>query len=493
MKFEYRFPDIGEGITEGVLFKWFVKEGDPIKEGDPVAEVETDKVTADIPSARTGTVEKLNFKIGDTINVGDVFIVIDTDNNAASPNENLKEESNKTDEAGQTEKVDQTQDGQTDEVSQEKIPEGTKAKVFADSKQAKKRELDEKEEVLEEETAGVVGEVIASSREIPPSTEGQDSIHPATQQKKALATPVARQMAKDLGVDIRSVSGTGPNGRVMKEDINKAAQPKAETGKAIAPADSPSDNKGDFATDSSLHNSGHGSAEAEERIPLTSIRKTIAARMSQSRFTIPHTTAMDEIDITALDEFRKKYKEVLQDEGISLTYLPFIVKAVILALKEHPEFNSELDEAKSEVILKHYYHIGIATDTDRGLMVPVVRDADKMSTIDLAQAIERVTVRAKDNKVALTDLKGSTFSVTNYGSIGGYFGIPIINHPEAAVLGLGRITKKPVVIGDEIVIRKVLPLSLSYDHRIIDGASGARFLNTLRDLLADPELLLLKS
>lgn len=418
MKFEYIFPDVGEGIMEGVLIKWLVEEGDSIKEGESVAEVETDKVTTEIPSARTGKVLELRFNKGDTINVGDVFIVIET--------------------------------GEED----------------------KKQDLDEKEEVVEEETAGVVGEVIASSKEIPPSTEGQEVMPQSRKKKKILATPVARKMAKDLGVDITTIDGTGPNGRVMKEDIRKAAETKEEPKEAVVVA---------------------SSEEKVERIPLTSIRKTIAARMSESKFTIPHTTAMDEIDITALDKFRKKYKEVLMDEGVSLTYLPFIVKAVIIALKQYPEFNSELDEENNEIILKHFYHIGIATDTERGLMVPVVRDADKMSIVDLAKAIEDITSRAKENKIELKELKGSSFSVTNYGSIGGYFGIPIINYPEAAVLGLGRIVKKPVVEGDEIVIRKVLPLSLSYDHRTIDGASGARFLNTVRDLLADPNMLLLKS
>lgn len=476
MKFEYRFPDIGEGITEGTLFKWFVKEGDFIKEGEPVAEVETDKVTADIPSARTGTVQKLNFNIGDTINVGDVFIVIDTEGGSeAGTKEVINEDVAKKEEI--VEKGD---------IKAEALDNKSKAVP----KEAEKTDLAEKEEVLEEETAGVVGEVIASSREIPPSTEGQEKAQQSSEPKKALATPVARKMAKDLGVDITTVDGTGPNGRVMKEDISKVAGPKADNGKVAATT---TDAFVNTSTDTGIESSVETSVEKEERIPLTSIRKTIAARMSQSRFTIPHTTAMDEIDVTALDTFRNKYKEVLKEQGVSLTYLPFIVKAVILALKEYPEFNSELDEANNEIILKHYYHIGIATDTDRGLMVPVVRDADKLSTLDLAEAIESITTRAKENKIALHELKGSTFTVTNYGSIGGYFGIPIINYPEAAVLGLGRIVKKPVVIDDEIVIRKMLPLSLSYDHRTIDGSSGVRFLNTLRDLLADPEMLLLKS
>ena len=432
MKFEYIFPDVGEGIAEGVLIKWLVEEGDSIKEGDSVAEVETDKVTTEIPSARTGKVLELKFNKGDTIKVGEVFIVIGTG------------------------EVDKEEDIKVDE---EDI----------------KQEREEKEELLEEEeTAGVVGEVIASSEEIPPSTEGQVADSKSSM-KKALATPVARKMAKDLGIDINTIEGTGPNGRVMKEDIKNASDsdkaPKPEEKKSQATS----------------------SEENVERIPLTSIRKTIAARMSESRFTIPHTTAMDEIDVTELDTFRKKYKELLQDEGVSLTYLPFIVKAIIKGLKAYPEFNSELDEENQKLILKHYYHIGIATDTDRGLMVPVIRDADKLSIVELAKAIEDITNRAKENKIELHELRGSTFSITNYGSIGGHFGIPIINYPEAGILGLGRIVEKPIVEDGEIVIKKILPLSLSYDHRTIDGASGARLLNTIRDLLSDPQMLLLKS
>ena len=423
MKFEYRFPDIGEGITEGVIMKWFVNVGDNINEGDSVAEVETDKVTAEIPSPKSGKVLELMAKKGDKINVGQVFITIETGSE-----------------------------------NQSNVPE-----------------------VVEEETAGVVGEVIASSEVIPPSTEELQTSAKSIQPRKVLATPVARKMAKDLGVDIGIIQGTGPNGRVMKEDIHnakvavKAPRQEVKTPiKEIKPALSISD-------------------ERIERIPLTSIRKTIASRMIQSRFTIPHTTAMDEIDITKLDDFRKKYKDILKEDNVHLTYLPFVIKAVIVALKQFPEFNSSLDEENEELVLKHFYHMGIATDTERGLMVPVIKDADRMSIIELANAIEDLGTRAKDNKIQLHELKGSTFSITNYGSIGGYFGIPIINFPEAAILGLGRVVKKPIVQDDEIIIAKVLPLSLSYDHRTIDGASGARFLNVLKELLGDPDLLLLKS
>ena len=427
MKFEFRFPDIGEGIHEGSIMKWLVKEGENIEEGESLVEIETDKVTTEIPSPRTGKILELKFEEGDTVNVGDIFVIIDI----------------------------------SDEGEREEL-----------------EELEEKTEVVEEETAGVVGEVIASSEEIPASTEGQTVVSEKAKEKKVLATPVARQMAKDLGVDIRKVQGTGPNGRVMKEDIRKASEEVSKP--VIETKEMPVERE--IITEENM-----------ERIPLTRIRKTIAEQMTKSRFTIPHTTAMDEIDISQLVEFRKKHKDKLMGEDIKLTYLPFIIKAVVKVLKEYPEFNSTYDEENEELILKYFYHIGIATDTDRGLMVPVLKNADRKSVVDIAREIEDLSTRAKDNEVEISELRGSTFTITNYGSIGGLYGIPIINYPESAILGIGRIVKKPIVKDDEIAIAHVLPLSLSYDHRIIDGASGARFLNLMSDLLSDPEVLLLKS
>ena len=437
MKFDFLFPDIGEGLDEGLIMKWLVEEGDVIKEGDSVAEVETDKVTAEIPSPKSGKVLELKYKEGDTVNVGEVLITIEVEGEA-------------------------------------------------DDKSAGTAEVSETE-VVEEETAGVVGEVIASSEVIPPSTEEVALSAGPAKGKKVLATPVARKMAKDLGVDITTVMGTGPNGRVMKEDIQKA---KTET---PAVAQEPKTKESPKKAPAPVPPTAVAPEGIEERIPLTKIRKTISERMSQSRFTIPHTTAMDEIDVTALDAFRKKYKDLLIEENVKLTYLPFIIKAAIVALKRFPEFNSTLDEANEELILKYFYHIGIATDTDRGLMVPVVKDSDKLSIVELAKAIEDVSSRAKENKSAIHELRGGTFTVTNYGSIGGHFGIPIINYPESAILGLGRVVKKPIVKDDEIVIAKILPVSLSYDHRTIDGASGSHFINLLKELLSDPDMLLLRA
>lgn len=446
MKHDFRFPDIGEGIAEGTLTKWLVKKGDSINEGDSLVEVETDKVTTEIPAPKSGTIAELKFAEGDIINVGDVFIVIDTSG------------------------------GSVDEDSQvEEVPEI--------KEEDKKQEKEEKEEVIEEETAGVVGEVVASSDEIPSSNEAE-STSTVKEEKagKVLATPVARKLAKDLNVEINEVSGTGPAGRVMKEDIKNASQEKPASKKS-------KDVKSKSAKPSPLSDE---MSDREERVPLSRIRQTIAEKMSESRFTIPHTTAMDEIDVTELYEFRKKYKDKLGDD-VSLTFLPFIIKAAISGLKEFPEFNASLDEETNELVLKYYYNIGIATDTDRGLMVPVLDDADNLTVVDIAKGIEDLSVRARDNELDLSELRGSSFSVTNYGSIGGMFGIPIINYPESAILGIGRIQEKPVVVDGRIVVRRMLPLSLSYDHRIIDGASGAKFLNLLKDLLMSPEVLLLKA
>jgi len=419
MKFEFRFPDVGEGIHEGTIIKWMVAYGDTVQEGDSLVEVETDKVTTEIPSPRSGKVIELKAKEGDIINVGQVFVVIEIEG----------------------------KDGQVVEAETEVKPE-----------------------VVEEETAGVVGEVVASSEVIPPSTERIIESKQLSGQK-VLAVPVVRALSKDLGVDINTIKGTGPNGRVIKDDIyRKVEEVKAPKIELVPISKTP------ISLDSG--------EDMLERVKISRIRKTIAERMSQSRFTIPHTTVMDDVDVTLLDDIRKKY---------NLTFLPFIAKASIAALKQFPEFNSSFDEEAEEIIYKKFYNIGIATDTDRGLMVPVIKSADKMSIAELSSAIIDITTKTKENNIELKDLRGGTFTLTNYGSIGGYYAIPIINYPEAAILGIGRMVKKPVVKNDEIIIAKVLPLSLSYDHRTIDGASGARFMNVLKELLSNPEALSIKA
>ncbi|MCD4714658.1 MAG: 2-oxo acid dehydrogenase subunit E2, partial [Clostridiales bacterium] len=228
-----------------------------------------------------------------------------------------------------------------------------------------------------------------------------------------------------------------------------------------------------------------------QRVPMTMLRKTIANNMTLSKFTIPHTAVMDEADVTELVAFRTKVKALAAEKGVKLTYLAFFIKAVVNGLKAYPYLNASLDETSDEIVLKHFFNIGIAVDTPEGLMVPVIKNADKLSLFEIANAIEDLTIRARERALKLDELSGGSFTITNYGAVGASFGVPIIKYPEAGILGVGAIVKKPVVIDDEIVIRQILPLSLSFDHRIIDGADAGRFVMTVKELLMNPELLLL--
>lgn len=459
--FEYKFPDIGEGITEGTLTKWLVKVGDQVTEGQDLAEIETDKMTTNLPSAATGTVHELLVPEYGTLEVGKVFITIDDGKGPAEPalKESVTEQKTPT---------GMKQEGDTKKQDEEPIKAGPK-------------DMDEPSTEKVDEEAGVVGALISSQDELPPSDEGKAPAKETSEKKKVLATPVARKMAKDLDVDIQKISGTGPGGRVMKEDIQKFAEESKARTKPVETIEKPAGQSTPVM-----------SSDEEIREPLTRIRKTIVQRMTESKQNLVHTTTIEEIDVSTLVAFREKMKAVV-GEDVKLTYLPFILKAIVLGLKEFPVFNSTLDEENQEIVYKKNYNIGIATDTERGLVVPVLFGVDHKSILELAKGIEELAELARENKLTLEHLRGGTFSITNYGAIGGAFGTPIINYPESAILGIGRIQQKPIVRDGQIVVGHILPLSLSFDHRIIDGASGIRFMRFIADALTDPELLLLRS
>ena len=328
-------------------------------------------------------------------------------------------------------------------------------------------------EVVEEEGAGVVGtlELAGNNAVMQSSNEGIDEeqkIEETT--RKVLATPVARAMAKDLNVDINKVKGTGPAGRVMKKDIQEYYDSQFKPTKTAK--------------------TEHLVQEAEIEIEqMSQIRKTIALNMSKSKHNAAHMTLFDDVEISELIRIREKYKNTKED--LKITYLPFIIKAVAKALKQHKSLNSQMDIEKGEIIYKKYYNIGIAMDTERGLIVPVIKNADKLEIIEIAEKLKELTDKANSNKLSLDDMKGGTFSITSYGSIGGKYAVPVINYPEAAILGIGRIFEQPVVKNGQIVIGKVLPLSISVDHRIVDGAEVSRFINTLSGYLSDPVSLIL--
>ncbi len=477
--FHVRFADIGEGIHEGVLLKLFFNEGDAVKDGDSLFTLETDKVNAEIPSPVTGILKANKFKVGAKVHVGDVIVIVDDGMPGARsnmPGEPLIEEGEGL-----------IAQAQTTEPSQE--PTAAKEPAVDSVQMAS---------VEEKGSTAVVGQIEVSSNMIPSSGEGMAVAKVTEVGARVLATPVARNMAKDLGVDIHKIVGTGPQGRIMKADIAEAAKLAAigTTGAATSATTNHSDNTSMAEkTYSSVANYGKHAVpilDRSQRVPMSMHRKAIANNMTLSKFTIPHTAVMDEIDVTDLVTLRTSSKALAAEDGIKLTYLAFFIKAVVSGLKQYPGMNASLDEVAEEIVYKHFYNIGLAVDTPEGLTVPVIKDADGKGIFELAKVIEDLSERAHSKTLKLDDLSGGTFTITNYGSVGASFGVPVIKHPEAGILGVGSIVKKPVVIDDAIVIRSILPVSLSFDHRIIDGADAGRFIGHIKRLLSNPNLLLMQ-
>jgi len=406
MPYEFKFPDVGEGIHEGEIVKWFVKEGDKVKADEPLGEIETDKAIVEMPSPKSGKILKLHVKAGGIIHVGETMVTI------------LEEH-----------------------------------ETEADAK--KHMEAKEKKDVPY--TGSVVG-FLEEAKEVKPVPAIKKEIK-ITSQPSILATPAVRNLAKQLNVDLATIKGTGPEGRITIEDVQKAASGKKEEHIGIRVT-----RKYDFF--------GY-----VDRVPLHGVKKIVANKMSESIFTAAQLTNMHEADVSELAALREKEKAAYEKEGVKLTFLPFIVKASALCLKEHPYLNASLEG--EEIVLKKYYNIGIAVDTEEGLMVPVVKGAEAKDIKTIAKDIDKLANDARSRKINLMDLKGSSFSVSNLGSVGVEFFTPIINYPESAILGVGRIVEKPVVKNRKIEIRKMLPLSLTYDHRIVDGAQAARFMMDL--------------
>ncbi len=401
MAIEFKFPDVGEGITEGEIVKWRVKEGDSVKEGDTLAEVETDKAVVEIPAPSAGKILKLFGKEGEKIKVGQVMAVI-----------------------------------------------------------------------------GGEGETATLPSAVPA---------PAVAKKLAVqgvgASPATRSLAKDLGVDIEKLAGTGSGGRVTDEDVHKAAEERIE--RIVPPAPPPIVKP---AVKVALKYDFYGHLE---RVPIKGIRATIARHMIEARNHAVPAVGMDECDATDLWKIRAKEKKKAEKQGVHLTFLPFIIKAVVKGLQEHPFLNASIDEEANEILLKKYYNIGIAVDTPEGLMAPVIKHCDEKAVLDIARELTTLADAARARTIDLADLKGSSFSITNFGSVAGTYGVPILNYPDVAILGVGRIQDLPRVVGKKIVARKVMPLSLTFDHRAVDGAEAARFLTKIKEYIEDPDLFLL--
>jgi pyruvate dehydrogenase E2 component (dihydrolipoamide acetyltransferase) len=429
---EFKLPDIGEGISEVELLQWYVQEGDVVREDQNLAEIETDKAVADLPSPYSGVIQRLHHKPGDHVPVGSILV-------------SFADEEKRLTEAGP-----------------------------APAKQG------QSEAALKAETATGAGPPIGRAAA-------------ATREGRVLAAPSTRRRARELGVDLTAVQGTGPGSRITLEDVERVAQDGGHTPTAVeappetvAPPVAPGRVAVAHAPQPDFTQWG-----PVERIALTATRRQIARKMTQSLFTAPHAAALDESDVTELETFRTRAQERLQDRHAHLTLLPFVMKATTAALKRFPALNASLDDEQQELILKRYYHLGIAVDTERGLIVPVIRDVDRKSLLDLTAELGEKIQRARAGKINLDELRGGTFTLTNAGAVGGHAFIPIINYPEVAILGIGRAQPKPVVRAGQIVVRTMLPLSISFDHRVVDGADVVRFLTLLMHLLEDPTQLLL--
>lgn len=443
MKFIFNFPDLGEGLEEGTVLEWYVKEGQEVKVGDSLVQMETDKVVADIPSPKDGVILKTHGEVGDIIKVGSPLVDIQVEGS-----EDAKISESKDSVESEEERIEkEVNSGQVEKTVTEPISES------------------------EDDAGAVVGtmEVAAKNAIMPESNEAEEySLDTSEAPRKALATPVARAMAKNLGIDINKVEGSGPSGRVKKSDIREF-KANAEQGYISTPNIRIDDNKGD-----------------ETYVPLTQIRKAIAKNMLQSIHNTAQMSVFEEVDIYELMQVRSRYKQRFANKDVNLTYLAFIVKAVAQALKHHRQINSQIDIENNRMIYRNRYHIGVAVDTPDGLMVPVIRDADKLTIFQIAKQIGELANKARNRKLSLDEMRGGSFSITSFGSIGGIYATPVLNYPQAGILGIGRILKKPVVRDEEIVVGHVMPLSLTVDHRIVDGGEATRFIYKVMEYLADP-------
>jgi pyruvate dehydrogenase E2 component (dihydrolipoamide acetyltransferase) len=425
MALEFKLPDVGEGLSEGELLAWLVKEGDLVKEGQPLARIETDKAVVEIPAPREGIILQLKFSEGAVIQVGEVFVII------GEPEEK----------------------GAADSRTN-----------FAAAPQV---------------GVGVVGVLEEAPPELP--------VKPA---HSVLATPVVRKLAKDLGVDISIIAGSGPEGRILEGDVQQAASAARS---AAMPEPSPIEPERPVPAEPKVAAKKVKKYDFYgyiEHIPFKGIRKTAARNVGRSQRTAVTVTATDEADITELQGLKVRTLAKAQTHNIHLTLLPFIIRAVVAALQDHPYLNATLDEEAEDIILKKYYNIGIAADTPEGLMVPVIKNAGDKSIFELAQEIQKLVAKARDRSIDLADMQGGSFTITNYGAIRGIFGTPIINYPEVAILGIGRLQELPRVRSGNIEIRQILPISLSFDHRVVDGGQAGRFLQQFIAYIEEPALIL---
>jgi len=430
-----KLPELGEGVTEGELVKWLVKPGDAVKADQPVAEVMTDKATVEVPTPIAGTVKELKFKAGEVVKVDSIMLILEGASSAKAPAA-----------------VASAQTSKPAPAAAMSVPASAHMNFAA---------------------AG---------------NGGGAAIYPPVADSKVLATPATRRLAREMGVDINGLSGSGLAGRVTREDVMGA---KGGTGMgagatragAAMPAQAPGVN-----IPRPAYQGGQG---AEERVPLIGIRRKIAENLQRSKQIIPHFTLMDEANVTELVTFRESLKDYAEKNGTKITYLPIVIKALIATIREFPMFNASIDDAASEIVYKKYFNIGFAADTPQGLVVPVIKNADQKTIVELSKEILDLSKRARDGKLKPDEMKGAGITITNIGSVGGTYATPVINHPEVAILGMYKIDEKPAIKNGQLSAIKVMNYTVTCDHRLIDGAVAARFMKSFLERIQNPARLMM--
>jgi pyruvate dehydrogenase E2 component (dihydrolipoamide acetyltransferase) len=452
---EFRLPDIGEGIAEGEIVRWHVQEGQQVKEGQHFVEVMTDKATVMIDVPDDGVVKELRAKEGQVVPVESVIAVFEVGADAA-PTPAAKAPAAKS----AAPAAPQAERATPPPVSIPTPPKPAPARAAS------------------------------APAALAPAAPAPAASAPASP-GKVLAAPATRRRAREMGIDLTRVAGSGPGGRIVNEDLSAAPAGPAAGARPGAPAQAAPAPAAPARALAGVAPVAPGARE--ERIPFRGLRRKIADAMTRSKHTAAHFTYVDDVDVTELVALRKQAKAAYASKGVNITYLPFLMKAAVEAMQAEPMMNSTLDEAAQELVVKRYYNFGIATDTEQGLIVPVVKDVDKKSVAELAREVQDLAERTRAGKVGVDDLKGGTFSITNAGNIGGLFATPIINFPEVAILGVHAIKPTPIVRNGQLAVGEVMYLSVSIDHRIVDGATGARWMNVVKDLLENPTRLLLGS
>lgn len=452
-----QLPELGEGVTEGELVKWLVKVGDKISPDQPVAEMMTDKATVEVPSPIAGVVKEIQKKEGDVVEVGAVMLVVETDGAGAT--------------AGASAGSLATTNGAATKPAAPAAPQP--AAMAA--------------------TTTAAPQVAKSTSPATATSGAATDFYPPVTDARVLATPATRRLARETGVDLNQVRGTGLAGRVTRDDVMGA------TGAGAVAAGQPSFGGGMAALQSpSIPRPAYQgpAGAAEERVALRGIRKKIAENMQMAKHVVPHFTLMDEANVTALVSMREELRSVGEKAGVKITYLPFVMKALIATIREFPMFNASIDDAAQEIVYKKYFNLGFAADTPNGLLVPVIKNADQKTILQLSREINDLAKRARDGKLALDEMKGATITVTNIGSVGGQYATPIINHPEVAIFGMYKIQEKPVIKRDAagnmtLDSIRTMGFTVTADHRLIDGAVAANFLKAFIGRIENPGVLML--